>query len=231
MRHAETMQRRFENWEKDWRECDADFADLQQAFKWALSTRTETDRWRLAWGLAFRGYFFANRRGQLPEAYEFMDQVARVAEQTEDRDLLQRCYIAQALILQDWGRLDEAMTLHKKQEAICEELGNRDDLQRSYGNQALILQAWGRLDEAMALHKKREAICEELGNRSNLAICYDNQAHIALQRKQCPEARRLATQSLAIFRELKMPSQIDSATALLAAIDRQCPDQSRSAAT
>ena len=58
-----------------------------------------------------------------------------------DKDGLQRSYGNQALILQDWGRLDEALALLKKQEAICLELGNKDSLQRSYGNQAMILDA------------------------------------------------------------------------------------------
>jgi len=311
MRHATAMNRRFENWEKDWRECEADFADLQQAFQWALSTRAQTGHWGLALDLEGQGWLLADRRGRLPEAYEFTDQVARVAEQTGDRNVLQACYGQQAVILKYWGRLDEAMALHRKQEAICEDLGNRGGLQTCYGNQALILQdwgrldkamallekqedicedlgdrdslqcsyanqslilkTWGRLDEAMALLKKQEDICEDLGNRNglqacygnqslilqargsldeamallekqedicedlgnchHLAVCYWSQADIAIERSECSEARRLVTQALDIFRDLGMRRHINSMTALLAKIDRQCPDQSRSAAT
>ena len=49
---------------------------------------------------------------------------------------LQRSYGNQAVILQDWGRLEEAMALHKQQEAICLELGIKEGLQACYGNQA-----------------------------------------------------------------------------------------------
>ena len=46
-----------------------------------------------------------------------------------NKDCLQISYGNQALILQDWGRLEEALALHKKEEAICLELGNKDGLQ------------------------------------------------------------------------------------------------------
>jgi hypothetical protein len=51
-----------------------------------------------------------------------------------NKDGLQISYGNQALILQDWGRLEEAMALHKKRETLCLELGNKDGLQRSYNN-------------------------------------------------------------------------------------------------
>jgi hypothetical protein len=51
---------------------------------------------------------------------------------------LQASYGNQALILQDWGRLEEAMALHKKEEALCLELGNRSELAYCYW-------AWGLL--------------------------------------------------------------------------------------
>jgi tetratricopeptide (TPR) repeat protein len=69
----------------------------------------------------------------------------------------------QALILQDWGRLEEAMALHKQVEAICRELGDRSGLQCSLGNQALILKAWGRRAEALAKGEEALRICSEAG--------------------------------------------------------------------
>ena len=60
-----------------------------------------------------------------------------------NKDSLQMTYGNQALILQDWGRLEEAFELLKKVEALGLELGNKDGLQKTYGNQALILQDWG----------------------------------------------------------------------------------------
>ena len=43
-----------------------------------------------------------------------------------NKDSLQMTYGNQALILQDWGRLEEAFELHKKQETLCLELGNKN---------------------------------------------------------------------------------------------------------
>jgi tetratricopeptide (TPR) repeat protein len=111
-------------------------------------------------------------------------------------------YANQALILQDWSRLEEAMGLHKKAEALCLELGNKDGLQRSYGNQALILRAWGRLEEAMGLLKKQEALCLELGNKDSLQISYGNQASILQAWGRVEEAMALLKKAEALCLEL-----------------------------
>jgi tetratricopeptide (TPR) repeat protein len=111
------------------------------------------------------------------------------------------------LILQDWGRLEEALALHKKQEGICLELGNKDSLQRSYGNQALILKDWGRLEEALALHKKEEDICLELGNKSGLGYCYWSLGLLAGKQGDRKTQVEKLQQALALFTELKMPSE------------------------
>jgi hypothetical protein len=51
---------------------------------------------------------------------------------------LQQSYGGQALILQDWGRLEEAMALHEKKEALCLELGSRTGLGYCYCNWGLL---------------------------------------------------------------------------------------------
>jgi tetratricopeptide (TPR) repeat protein len=111
-------------------------------------------------------------------------------------------YANQALILQDWSRLEEAMGLHKKAEALCLELGNKDGLQRSYGNQALILRAWGRLEEAMVLYKKQETLCLELGNKDSLQITYGNQALILRAWGRLEEAMALLKKQETLCLEL-----------------------------
>ena len=63
---------------------------------------------------------------------------SRFSESTSAGNGLQRSYGNQALILQDWGRLEEAFELLKKQEALCLELGNRSGLAYCY-------RSWGRL--------------------------------------------------------------------------------------
>ena len=111
---------------------------------------------------------------------------------------MQRSYGNQALILQDWGRLEEAFELLKKQEALCLELGNKDSLQRSYGNQALILQAWGRLEEAFELLKKQEALCLQMGLQAN----YWHQALILKAWGRLEEAMALLKKQEAFCLEL-----------------------------
>ena len=103
---------------------------------------------------------------------ELLKKKEDLCRELGNKNNLQISYGNQAVILQDWGKLDEAMALHKKEEDLCRELGNKDSLQRSYCNQAVILQAWGKLDEAMALFKKQEDLCLELGLRGNLGYCY-----------------------------------------------------------
>jgi len=51
---------------------------------------------------------------------------------------LQISYGNQAVILQDWGRLEEALALLKKEEALCLELGNRSGLAYCYWNLGLL---------------------------------------------------------------------------------------------
>jgi hypothetical protein len=61
----------------------------------------------------------------------------------EALDDLQRIYGNQALILQDWGRLEEALALHKKQEAICLELGNKGGLGYCYWQWGFVAERHG----------------------------------------------------------------------------------------
>ena len=51
---------------------------------------------------------------------------------------MQISYGNQAVILQDWGRLEEALALLKKEEALCLELGNRSGLAYCYWNWGLL---------------------------------------------------------------------------------------------
>ena len=202
LRHAQAMDKRFENWEANWRECEKDLGDLRQAFRWAIEGGADDERSRLGGRLASVGVALTWRIGRLPEAYEFCEQGARAAEIREDKYAMQANYGNQALILKAWGRLEEALALHKKQEAICEELGDRDGLQISYGNQALILQDWGRLEEALALLKKSEEICEKMENRDGLQISYGNQALILQTWGRLEDALALLKKQEAICEEL-----------------------------
>ena len=202
LRHAQAMERRFENWGTNWRECEKDLGDLRQAFRWTIEEGADDERWRLGRRLADAGFALTRRIGRLPEAYEFSERTVRAAEFRGDKHAVQAWLGNQALVLQAWGRLEEAMAQHKKEEAICEESENRNGLGASYGNQALILQAWGRLEEALALHKKVEAIYEELGNRDGLRRSYGNQALILQDWGRLDEALALHKKEEAICEEL-----------------------------
>jgi hypothetical protein len=54
------------------------------------------------------------------------------------KDGLQTSYGDQAVIRQNWGRLEEAMALHKKVESLCLELGIRSSLAYCYWNWGLL---------------------------------------------------------------------------------------------
>jgi tetratricopeptide (TPR) repeat protein len=202
LRHANAVANRFQDWEKNWRECEVDLPDMRQAIAWLIEDGSDQERWELSGQLAHKGYSLTSRIGRLPEALEFCERMVRAADVKGDKWALQRWHGNLALILRRWGRLEEALALLKKQEEICEELGNRDGLQRCYGNQALILQAWGRLEEALALLKKQEEICEELGNRDGLQRCYGNQALILQDWGRLEEALALHNKKEAICEEL-----------------------------
>jgi tetratricopeptide (TPR) repeat protein len=161
--------------------------------------------------------------GRLDEAMTLHHKAEAICLELGNQNGLQASYGNQAVILEAWGRLDDAMALHKKAEAICLELGNQDSLQRSYGNQALILQAWGRLDEAMALLKKEEAICLAVGNQNSLANCYWNWALLAQGQSDSKTEREKLERALALFIELKMPSEIEAVQNRLENINGNSP--------
>ena len=120
-----------------------------------------------------------------------------------DQDGLQASYGNQALILQDWGRLEEAMALHKKQEAICLELGDQDGLQdelRESGVDPQGLGASGRGNGVCLRSRKPSAwswatsIC--------LQTSYGNQALILKAWGRLEEAMALLKKQEAICLEL-----------------------------
>jgi tetratricopeptide (TPR) repeat protein len=195
--HARVVAAEFEGWEKNWRECVEDLADLEHALSWALGRSDD-----LAWDLAYTGFRLAERTGMMALAYEFMVHVAKEAQLRGDRIRLSDAYGNQALILRAWGKLEEAMALYEEQQAICEELGDRARLSCSYCGQAIILQIGGKLEEAMALYKKEEAICEELDDRDGLLRSYGNQALILRAWGKLEDAMALHNKQEAICEEL-----------------------------
>jgi tetratricopeptide (TPR) repeat protein len=200
-KHALAILNQFEQWETEWRRCEADMADWQSAFAWSLQ-QPDDEAWSIAKGLGYRGFRLTFRLGRLSEAHEICERMVSDAGQRDDKQRVSQWLCNQAVILKNWGRLDEAMEFLRKQEAICLELGDGNALQASYGNQALILKAWGRLDEALALHKKEEATCLELSDRGGLSMSYGNQANILQDWGRLDEAMTLHHKEEAICLEL-----------------------------
>ena len=195
------LERMFGEWDEDrskWKDCARVLAEGENAVEWLARGGDEARFTRLS-HLAFE---FGYLTGRLPIAKRFLERQERLYEASGDRAGLLRSYGNQALILQDWGRLDQAMELHKRVESIAKDIGDRMQEQRSYGNQALILKAWGRLDEAMELHKRQEAICEELGDRAGWRDSYGNQVLILKDWGRLDEAMELHKRVQAICDEL-----------------------------
>lgn len=84
------------------------WADIQQAFAWAL----ETD-WPLASTLARRALTWAKAQERLAEAFEILQDWKRIAEQHGDRRVLDDCAWEQIWILEHWGRGAEAGELEQ----------------------------------------------------------------------------------------------------------------------
>jgi len=80
--------------------------DLQHAFAGAL----EAD-WPLASTLARRALTWAKAQDRLAEAFEILQEWARVAEQQGDRRVLEDCAWEQIWILEHWGQSSEAREL------------------------------------------------------------------------------------------------------------------------
>jgi tetratricopeptide (TPR) repeat protein len=199
--YVAALERLFEDWEQRWADCRECLEEVMQAAEF-LGKMGEVERLRR---LTNWGHACARRIGELNKAL----RIARQAEtfwtgrgDCEAQDGLQASYGNQAVILQDWGRVEEAMALLKKQETICMELGNKEGLAQSYGNQALILKDSGRLQEAMALHRKQEEICLDLGDKDGLQSSYGNQALILQAQGNLEDATTLLKKQEAICFEL-----------------------------
>jgi tetratricopeptide (TPR) repeat protein len=205
LKHAECVRKEFEDWESGWRECQEDMADWQAAFSWLLGRPGDDKSWRIAAILGYSGYGLTRRLGRLTEAYEICERMVQEATRREDKVKLHAWYGNQALILDDWGRLEKPMELLQKAEAFYRELGDQNGLQISYGNQALILMARGRLEEAIELLKKQQAVCMQLGNQDVLAASYANEAVILNAWGRLDEAMSLHDKEEAIY--LKLSNQ------------------------
>lgn len=200
--HAAAVEALFKDWETRWRDCLECLAEVIPAVEHLWQTGA-TERMG---NLAYWGFDLGWRIGELEAAMRILfkrDSFWGGRIDKEAKESLQRSYGKQALILQDWGRLEEAMALLKKKEALCLELGNNDGLQASYGNQAtVILNASGPLEEAMELLKKQETLCLELGNRNDLQISYGNQALILQDWGRLDDAMALLKKKEALCLEL-----------------------------
>ena len=113
---------------------------------------------RMQW-LSYRGNATAKRIGELETAHRILHEQEGFwsgGADNESKDALQQSYCNQALILQDWGKLDEAMALLKKQEALCLELGFRSGLAYCYWNWGLLArEQQNKLEE----REKLQAAC------------------------------------------------------------------------
>ncbi len=213
-RHVAALERLFQNWKSKWEwkkyvEC---FVELMPALEF-LAGDGAIERVSF---LANWGFHSAYRLGELEAAMRFLKLEENTwAERVENEAkwMRQRIYGNQALILQDWGRLDEALALHKKQEALCLELGNKDGLQISHGNQAMILKDWKRYDEAVQLLQKAEKLCLELNLKSGLGYCYWQCGSVAQAQGNRRTAKANFQAALEIFAALKMPRERDAVQA------------------
>jgi len=176
-RHAAALEGILKDWQRRWKDCreclDEVIPAMEQLWRSGAAGRMGA--------LSFWGYAAGKRIGELDAASRILlhgDRFWAGRHDGEAKRSLMCSYGNQALIMEDWGRLEEAMALHQKSEALCLELGDKNGLQTGYGNQALILYAWGRLEEAMDLHEREKALCLELGNKDGLQRSYGNQAVI-----------------------------------------------------
>ena len=172
--HVETLEALFADWETRWQDCRACLAEIIPAMH-VLWAQGESNR--MQW-LSFHGYAVARRIGELESALRILHEQEGFwfgGEDNASKDSLQQNYGNQALILQDWGKLDEAMALHKKEEALCLELGLRSSLAYCYWSWGLLareqenqleegekLQAAYTIFDELNMQRERQAVKDEL---------------------------------------------------------------------
>jgi hypothetical protein len=139
-RHVSLLEGHFRDWESLWRECRECLSEVIPAMQFLWQHH---ERYRMAW-LAGWGFMTGWRTGELAIALRILNEEEGLWARSEDTDAkshLQRIYGNQALILQDWGRLEEAMALLQKQEALCLKLGNKAGLGYCYWSWGLLARA------------------------------------------------------------------------------------------
>jgi tetratricopeptide (TPR) repeat protein len=142
--YAAALENLFRDWEAHWSECKACLSEVVPAVQY-LWEKKECDH---ATSFSYWGFATGWRIGEYEIALRILQQQEALCLELGNKDSLQGTYGNQALILQDWGRLEEAMALHKKEEALCLELGNRSSL-------AICYWGWGLL-----ARKQRDSITE-----------------------------------------------------------------------
>jgi tetratricopeptide (TPR) repeat protein/DNA polymerase III delta prime subunit len=201
-RQAREVSGQFSAWESnhegEWQNCHRILEEGPRALDWLQEDPDPAALFALSNRMCHVGW----ATGQLTFADAAIRRFCDRARVLGDLASLQSGLGNQALILQDWGRLDEAMAHRKDEESIARSLEDRAGLSRCLGNQAVILQAWGRLEGAMALHKEEERICRELGDRSGLNASLGNQALILQDWGRLEEAMVLHKEEERICLEL-----------------------------
>jgi hypothetical protein len=101
--HAIALEKQFADWEGRWRECRECLSEVIPAVQ-HLWEKGENSR---AECLTYWGFATGWRIGELEIALRILQQEEALCLELGDKDGLQRSYGNQAVILQDWGRLEE----------------------------------------------------------------------------------------------------------------------------
>ncbi len=125
------------------------------------------------------------------EAMQLYQAGERISRQKGDLESLSHFLNDQALVLNDWGKLEEAIQCLKETEDLLNQLGRKESLVACRLNQAVILEKQGHLQEAMDIFQRLEHTCREQGDLERLAAVLGNQALIMKDWGKLPEALRL----------------------------------------
>ncbi len=154
-------------------------------------------------------------RGDLDRAEEMHGKSLEISQKLNRLDWVANQYGNLGLVHQTRGDLEKAENMHRKSLEIETELGRKEGMAKQYGNLGIIHAKRGDLEEAEKMHRKSLEINTELGRKEGMAKQYGNLGSILYDKGESRGACELWSKALALFREMKMPMDVEKAEAIM----------------
>lgn len=148
--------------------------------------------------------------GRIPEAEAALDEMTALYVEVGDKKLEEDAYFFSADRANTAGDVPKAQAVIAEALQVAQAAGDKDDIARAYSVQAMYDLEAGSLSDAIASAQKCIQIRTGIGERAEVAFCQQTMGDILLAQGHIPEAQSSYAAALALYQQLKQPSDIAS---------------------